>query len=164
MLTCPVGQNINPYKLAFWMVAYIVFDLELLATLRAETSLAYQNGSINLSYLMEMCPCSRTVFLETLRVANGALSARKIVAPTQIRSKVLRSGNMILMPLRQLHCNKVAFGDNPAQFDPQRFLKDKTLRNSPSFQTIRWRCELLPWTVPGQARDALLCGARHQPF
>ena len=67
-------------------------------------------------------------------MANGALSARKIVALTQIRSKVLRSGNTILMPLRQLHYNKVAFGDNPAQFDPQRFLKDKTLRNSPSFR------------------------------
>lgn len=38
------------------MIAYIV-DLELLATLRAETSLAYQNGSINLSHLMEKCPC-----------------------------------------------------------------------------------------------------------
>ena len=33
--------NINPYKLAFWMIAYIIHNPSLLASLRTETSLAY---------------------------------------------------------------------------------------------------------------------------
>ncbi len=133
-LTYSYRANINPYKLAFWMVAYIIFDQDMLATLRAETSPAYQNGNIILSYLMENCPLLDAVFLETLRVTNGALLARRIVAPTQIRSKVLRSGNSILMPLRQLHYDEAIFGDDPARFDPERFLKKKNLRNSSSFK------------------------------
>lgn len=72
--------------------------------------------------------------LETLRVTNGALPARRIVVPTQIRSKVLRSGNSILMRLRQLHYDEAIFGDDPARWDPERFSEKKILRNSSSFK------------------------------
>ncbi len=116
------------------MIAYIVYDPNLLASLRTETSLAYQNGTINLSYLMERCPRLDATYLETLRIVNGALSARKIVAPTPMGGKLLRKGNTILIPFRQLHYNKAVFGKDPGYFDPQRFLKEKTLRNNPSFK------------------------------
>ena len=116
------------------MITYIIFDPELLATLRAETSLAYQHGNLNLSHLMEKCPRLDAVYWETLRIVNGALSARKIVAPTPMGSKVLRRGNTILIPFRQLHYNKAVFGDDPARFDPERFLKEKKLKVSSTFK------------------------------
>ena len=116
------------------MLSYILFDPELLAALRAETSLAYQGGSINLSHLMDGCPRLDAAFQETLRVVNGAFrSARKIVAPTPIGGKILRGGNTLLIPLRQLHYNEDVFG-NPAHFDPERFLKQQSLKNSSSFK------------------------------
>ena len=116
------------------MVAYILFDPELMVALRAETSLAYQNGSINLHHLVNNCPRLHAVYFETLRVANGAPSARKIVAPTPMGSKVLRMGNSILIPFRQLHHKKAIFGSTADRFDAQRFLEDKTLMKSPSFK------------------------------
>ena len=73
-------------------------------------------------------------YLETLRIVNGALSARKIVAPTPMGSIILRKGNTILIPFRQLHYNKAIFGNVPSYFNPQRFLKEKNLRNNPSFK------------------------------
>ena len=83
---------------------------------------------------MERCPRLDATYLETLRIVNGALSARKIVAPTPIGSKILRKGNTILIPFLQLHYNKAVFGDEPSYFDPQRLLKEKNLRNNPSFK------------------------------
>lgn len=93
-----VRANINPYKLAFWMLSYILFDPQLHLALREETSRAYQNGAIDVPHLLEQCPRVDATYQEALRVANGALSARKIVAPTQLGSKVLGSGNTILIP------------------------------------------------------------------
>ena len=116
------------------MMAYKLFDPELLASLRAETALAYQDDAINLPYLMDYCPRLDAVYQETLRVVNGVLSARKIVAPTFMGTKTLSSSNTILIPFRQLHYNKAVFGNDPGRFDPNRFLREKHLKNSSSFK------------------------------
>lgn len=73
-------------------------------------------------------------YQEALRVVNGALSARKIIAPTPLSSKVLGSGNTVLIPYRQLHYNRDVFGDDPGRFDPERFLNDPSLKNNSSFK------------------------------
>lgn len=74
------------------------------------------------------------MYRKITRVVNGALSARKIITRTPMGNKVLRSGNTILIPFRQLHYNKNAFGNNPGTFSPNRFLKEKYLKNSWSFK------------------------------
>lgn len=116
------------------MLTYILFNKTLFAALRAETSLAYQDGEIDIPQLMKKCPRLEATYQESLRVVNGALSARHIISPTKIGDKVLRPGNTILLPFRQLHRNKAVFGNDPGQFDPERFLRDKNLINSPSFK------------------------------
>ena len=126
------------------MVAYIIFHRDMLAILGTEISPAYQNGNISPFYLTENCPRLDAVLLETLRVTNGALSARGIVVPTQIRSKVLRSGNSILIPLRQLHYEEAIFGDDPARWDLEQFLRKKILRNSSSFKLFRGEISYYP--------------------
>ena len=116
------------------MISYILFDPNLLAALRAETQSSIRNGDIDIFHLMNNCPRLNAVFLKTLRVTSGALSARKVVAPTPLGDKVLGSGNTVLIPLRQLHCDETVFGQDSQLFDPERFLKNKGLRNSSSFR------------------------------
>ena len=115
-------------------MSYILFDPALLTALRAETSFAFIDGSLNLAHLINNCPYLNAVFLETLRITSGALSARKVVAPTPLGNRVLGSGNTILIPLRQLHYNEAVFGNEPGNFNAERFLKRKDLRNSSSFK------------------------------
>ena len=116
------------------MLSYILFDPSLHRALRQETSHAYQDGKLDLHYLMEFCPLLDAVYNETMRITNGALSARKIVAPTPMGNKVLREGNTLLIPFRQLHYNPDVFGNDPGKFEPARFLKDKNLKNNSSFK------------------------------
>ena len=65
----------------------------------------------------------QAAYQEIMCVTNGALSARKIIAPTPIGNKVLQSGNTILVPIRQLHQNKAAFAD-PSRFDQEKDLEE----------------------------------------
>lgn len=73
---------------------------------------------------LEFCPLLDVVYNETMRITSGALSAGKIVAPTPMGNKVLRE------------CNTDVFSNDPGKFEPERFLKDKTLRNSLSFKPL----------------------------
>ncbi|KAL8769674.1 MAG: hypothetical protein Q9209_004471 [Squamulea sp. 1 TL-2023] len=116
------AANINPYKLAFWMLSYILFDPKLYAVLREETLHAYQDGEIDVTYLMAECARLDAVYLEVLRIVNTALSARKIVAPEPLGDKVLRSGNTIVIAFKQLHSNGAVYGADPMHFEPDRFL------------------------------------------
>ena len=116
------------------MLSYILFDASLCESLKAETGPAYQAGEIDVGYLMTRCPQLYAVYQETLRVTNGALSARKIIAPTRMGDKILDAGATIIIPFRQLHYNQEVFGATPGDFDPERFLRDKSLNNSGSFK------------------------------
>ena len=83
---------------------------------------------------MTRCPRLDSVYNEALRIVSGALSARKIVKPTKIGDKMLASHNTILIAFRQLQMSKEVFGADPSKFDPERFLKDKTLIKSMNFR------------------------------
>lgn len=58
---------------------------------------------INVHYLLKKCQLLDTVFKETLRLSNGATSARNIDVVTMIAGKKLHAGAKILIPYRQLH-------------------------------------------------------------
>ncbi|KAL8877867.1 MAG: hypothetical protein Q9192_008577 [Flavoplaca navasiana] len=115
------------------MIAYILFDPALLDTLRAETKCAVLDG-IDVAYLVNSCPHLEALYLKVMRIVNAALSARKSVADTSMGNKIPRKGNTVLIPFQQLHRDKAAFGSDPAPFDPQRFLLDKSLKNSDSYR------------------------------
>ncbi len=129
------------------MITYILFDPGLQYSLREETRAAFQRDKVNLDYLIHKCPRLNAVFLETLRVTSGALSARKIVAPTPLGNRVLGSGNTILIPLRQLHYDPVAFDSDSDHFDSDRFLESKELKNSPSFRPFGGGVSLCPGQI-----------------
>lgn len=51
-----------------------------------------------------------------------------------IGGRELQPGRKLLMPYRQLHIDPAVFGSNADEFDPRRFMKDKSLERSTSWR------------------------------
>lgn len=126
--------NANAYKICFWVLTYIIFDKNLLTTIRNETNRAFRNDSLDVHHLEDDCPRLEELYLEILRVGSAAASIRTTVEPIVIGGKTLRKGVRILMPYRQLHFNEEAFGRNTNHFYPARFAEKPDLRHHPSYR------------------------------
>ncbi|KAF2090210.1 cytochrome P450 [Saccharata proteae CBS 121410] len=125
----------NAVDMAFWIMSYLLFDGNLLETVKEETAPAFdKHGNLHHKYLLEDCPRFESIFLEVLRLVNGALTVRKILATTRIGTKVLEAGNTVIIPARQLHLNEEVWGANNYNFDPERFLKDPKLAGHNSYR------------------------------
>ncbi|KAL9079320.1 MAG: hypothetical protein Q9157_001796 [Trypethelium eluteriae] len=128
MMTIYWGIITNTRKGAFWMLAYTVFHPDLVNILREETAPALRGGAVNLNYIWNHCPRLRAVWDETLRVTAFSSSVRYVSKETIIGKKILRKGNRIMMPYRQVHLDSSIFGDDVEQFDSERFLKEDRRR------------------------------------
>ncbi|KAF7926274.1 uncharacterized protein EAE98_006569 [Botrytis deweyae] len=126
----------NVYKAAFWAIAHIVHRPELLAQIRAEIAPAIgTNGeSVDLKYLTEDCPRLEAFFNEVLRINSAGALAREVITPTLFSGKILAKGTKLMIPYRQLHLDGQAWGPSARDFDPERFLKDKSLTRSQNFR------------------------------
>ncbi|PQE28476.1 cytochrome P450 protein [Rutstroemia sp. NJR-2017a BBW] len=126
--------NTNAYRVAFWALAYIMHSPTLYETIHTETAPAINaDGTVNAGYLVTKCPHLHSLWLEVLRMVNGASAARAVVSPTTIGTKTLKPGYKVLSPFRQLHFDPQIY-PNPNQCDPDRFFRDKTLERHPSFK------------------------------
>ena len=125
--------NGNAYKLCFWILAYAIHDSKLLANLRREVCPAVREKTVDLEYLLDRCPNLDAVYNEVLRMTASSSSVRAVTCTTEVGSKTLTSGT-VLVPCRQLHFDEDVFGSDAGQFDPERFLKNKDLSRSPSFK------------------------------
>ena len=54
--------------------------------------------------------------------------------PALIGEKLLKPGNKVISPFRQIHFDTAVFGNNVDNFDPDRFLRKTDLANHPSFK------------------------------
>ncbi|MCJ1432521.1 hypothetical protein MMC27_001878 [Xylographa pallens] len=124
----------NAYKLAFWIMAYILFDEQLYERIRSETLPAVKNGNLDLKFLANECPQLRAVYHEALRLRKRDLAFRKVDKDTEIGGRILRSGNFAMVPVCQLHDNRTIFGDNSLEFDPERFLRQPDLTSSHGYK------------------------------
>ncbi|KAI9845649.1 MAG: hypothetical protein M1837_004623 [Sclerophora amabilis] len=124
----------NAYKLAFWIMSYILFDPALYASIRAETRPAVQGFDIDMSYLANHCPRLKSIYYEAMRLTKRDIGIRKILYDTPIDGKILKGGNSAIVPMCQLHDNEDVFGYNSRLFDPDRFLKRKNLADSSSYK------------------------------
>ena len=130
--TCSAGSN--AVNTLFWMTTYLVFYPDLRQKIQDETRPAFKDGQIDLQYLVDHCPRLEAFFLEVLRMINGALGVRQVMEDTEINGKILRAGNTLVIPFRQLHFDENVWGENSHLFDPERFLRDKRLFTHPSFR------------------------------
>lgn len=124
----------NAVNTLFWMTAYMVFYPRLREQIQEETRPAFANSRLDVSYLVDKCPRLEAFFLEVLRMINGALGVRQVMKTTEMGGKILRPGNTLVIPFRQLHFNGNVWGEDSHVFDPERFLKDKNLGTHPSFR------------------------------
>lgn len=120
--------------LSFWILSYILCDKSLLEAIKAEIKPAFEGDTVNNRHLYDDCPRLAAVLEETLRLTFGSMSIRKVAVPTVLGTKMLKPGNPVMIPMRQLHYNESAFGGNAGQFDAERFLKDPSLNKSPSYK------------------------------
>ncbi|KAL6233351.1 hypothetical protein BDW75DRAFT_215334 [Aspergillus navahoensis] len=128
MVTIYWGINTNTRKAAFWLLTYILnYGPHYINIIRDETAAAFtanSNSSINLTHLHEKCPTLDAMWNETIRLAAYSASVRFLVADTQIGSKILRKGNRLMIPYRQLHFDESIFGTEypVTEFRPERFM------------------------------------------
>ena len=136
--------NGNLHKVTFWVLAQLVHDPALLATIRAESAPGVINNVPNVGYLTEQCPRLESIFYEVLRMQTSSSLMRFVTAPTVIGGKFLRPGNHVMAPYRQLHYNTAVWGRDAATFNPDRFFNDKSLSRNPSFRPFGGGVNLCP--------------------
>ncbi|PVH94312.1 cytochrome P450 [Periconia macrospinosa] len=124
----------NIYKVAFWVLAHLVYDPTLLDSIRTEVTPAMRNGELDELYLAEQCPKLESLISEILRLTVASALVREVVAPTELGGKVLQPGNRILVSYRQLHLNRAVWGQDPLQMEPYRFEENAKLQNSISYR------------------------------
>ncbi|MCJ1479176.1 hypothetical protein MMC13_007860 [Lambiella insularis] len=130
----PSSANSNTSWLCFWLLSHLLWSPSLLAQIRAEIAPAFASGALNLAYLLSSCPRLDAAFQETLRLGGGTVSVRTVTAPITIGAKQLAPGGDVLIMHRALHSNEHVWGADAAAFDPERFLKNKTLGSHASYR------------------------------
>ncbi|PSN62499.1 cytochrome P450 [Corynespora cassiicola Philippines] len=124
----------NVYKIAFWLVTYMVQRPELLEAVRREVTAAVGDDRLDENYLTEKCPNLEVLFNETLRLTVTSPLGRVVTGPTNINGKVLQEGNMLMVIFRELHFNSAIWGEEAQSFRAQRFLDNPKLLRNPSFR------------------------------
>jgi cytochrome P450 len=82
------------------MLAYMIFEPDLLHVIREETTLAFLNGdsqSPDVKYLDEKCPRLNDIWDEIVRLSAYSSSMRYIIEDTIVDDKILRKGNRVMI-------------------------------------------------------------------
>jgi cytochrome P450 len=126
--------NSNTYKLCFWVLSYLLYNVKFLHAIREETRPAFLGDQVEMTHLLEDCPCLNAVFDEVMRLTNSSSSIRRVASEVRIGGFKLREGTNVLIPYRQLHFNEGVFGSDVWVFNPDRFLKNKSLNRNVSYR------------------------------
>ncbi|KAI0449786.1 cytochrome P450 [Xylaria acuta] len=127
--------NTNSRKAAFWMLAYLVQNPLLMDIVRRETAAAIRNDkTIDLKHLYNSVPQLDNAWKEMLRLSAFAASVRLITEDTVVGNKILRKGNRLIIPYRQLHMDATVYGKSVNEFYPERFAESPSLANNNSYR------------------------------
>ena len=118
--------------MCFWTLSHLLYTPSLLVRIRQESELAFHNGSLDLDKLSQS-PLLDALFAETLRHYSASYSIRTVSQPTFLGGKRFEKGSRIIAPFRQLHFDPTVYGQDDQAFDPDRFLKNKTLARGGSY-------------------------------
>ena len=116
------------------MLAYLIRNPRLLEAIRQETRLAFIENRLSVDHLKSSCPLLDGVWNETLRHSAYSASVRHLTEDTMIGGKVLRKGNRLMIPYRQLHFDESVFGPDAHAFEPARFERNSKLLRSSSWR------------------------------
>ncbi|KAK4161120.1 cytochrome P450 [Cladorrhinum sp. PSN259] len=130
----------NEYNAAFWLITEMLHDQELLDAIITETEAAWfptgPDGALELNtkHLAMRSPNMDSLFNEMLRSRNGATALRHLTRDTVVGGKMLKKGDNVVVPFKQLHTNEKVWGPTVSEFNPKRFKEKKTLARHPSFR------------------------------
>ena len=111
-------------------INHLLPSTELYETIRAETATAIRiDGGIDVAHLHSCCAHLESLFNEVLRFASASSSA-----PSVIGGKRFPTGARLIFPFSQLHCKEAVYGDDTANFNPDRFMRDKSLACGSSYR------------------------------
>ncbi|KAL2061782.1 hypothetical protein VTL71DRAFT_7160 [Oculimacula yallundae] len=126
----------NAVPTVFWLVAFIVSDPALVATLREELKSVItisklkggkRQAKIDITRLDPDCPLLVSSYREVVRLVNSQLGTRRVMADCTISdgksTYLLRKGWDINMPSGVSHLSTESWGPNAASFDARRFMK-----------------------------------------
>lgn len=116
------------------MLAHILYDEVLFATIRAEVNPIVKEGTEDFGQKLEQCAHLEAVYHEASRLVASSITTRTVIEPFQLGGKLLHPGCRLLAPYRQLHIDEEVYGNDVRQFNFNRFLKNKDLSRSPSFK------------------------------
>lgn len=126
--------NTNTRKAAFWMLSYILFEPSLVDIIRNETEAAFEDGAVNTDFLSSSCPRLKGIWDEVIRLTAFSASVRFLTEDTKVGGKILRKGNRVVIPYRQLHFDSSVFGKDVAEFQSQRFIDQPSLTRHNSWR------------------------------
>lgn len=112
----------------------MLFEPELLDIVREETKPAFTNGKIDAKYIADSCPRLKGIWDETIRLTAFSASVRTIIDDTPVGGKILRKGNKLMIPYRELHFDENVFGKGVTEFQSERFIKEPGLTRHPSWR------------------------------
>ncbi|KAF2759738.1 cytochrome P450 [Pseudovirgaria hyperparasitica] len=117
------ATNTNTYKAAFWALAHLVEDPQLLQRLRSGevAAAAKLDESEYLQFLADSCPLLTSLFAESLRVYTNS------------HSKMIPVNARVMVPYRQMHMHDVVWGDSQV-FDAERFERNPKMLSSTSLR------------------------------
>jgi cytochrome P450 len=95
-------------------------------------------------YIAEKCPLLGSAFQEVLRLHITSNGVRYVEQPTTFGEKILGAGHQLMIPLRQLNHSERIWGTDHDRFDPERFLKNKTLASHTAFRPFGGGINLCP--------------------
>ncbi len=128
-----VRVNINVYRLSHWAFSYVLCESELLDVVKTEFQPVLRHNNVDYRHIYDHSTRLTAIYTELLRLTFGSFSVRKVTTPIIMCSQKLRSNSSVIIPIRSLHYDPKAFGENAEQFDANRFL-DNTLDRNPSFR------------------------------
>jgi cytochrome P450 len=95
------------------MLAHLLQALSLIDKVREETATAFlEDGTVDLDYLHDSVPQLDAMWNEMLRLSAFAASVRLITADTVVGGKLLRKGNRLIIPYRQLHMDESVYSES----------------------------------------------------
>ncbi|KAF7554335.1 hypothetical protein G7Z17_g2940 [Cylindrodendrum hubeiense] len=140
----PIVAVVNTVPTIYWVLLYVFARPELVSRLRAEVEAAAKimhnkdgagrTATFNVAEFDTKLPLLVSCFRETLRLTDQSVSIRRIMDDLVVegpgnRQYLLKKGTDIQLPCGVTHYEKSIWGEDAAEFDPERFLpspKDKT--------------------------------------
>ncbi|KAL2808469.1 putative cytochrome P450 [Aspergillus granulosus] len=126
----------NMFKLCFWLVAHLLSNRALLRsiTLEIQPAIDPRTQAVDHTYLTENCPMLDSLYSEVLRLIVTSPMTRQVSSTSAIGGKTLKEGSKVLIIYRQLHLDRGTWGPSPEMLQPERFLKDKTLKTKVAYR------------------------------